>query len=98
MSEEREHRHIVPGELAVRRGSRVEAINGPVGTVDEFVVDPADGSITHLVLRKGHPWGQRDVAIPLSEIERVKENVVYLRLSKVRIGALPQVPVRRKWT
>lgn len=98
MSGEQERRSVPPGELAVRRGSRVEAVNGPVGTVDEFVVDPADRGITHLVLRKSHPWGQRDVAIPVSEIERVKENVVYLRLSKLRIGALPEVSVLRKWT
>jgi hypothetical protein len=88
---------ISPGRLAVRRGSRVEATNGPVGTVDEFVVDPADGGITHLVLRRGHPWGQRDVAIPVSEIDRVRENTVYLRLNKLRIRSLPDVPVQRKW-
>jgi hypothetical protein len=98
VSGEREHRSIPPNELAVRRGSRVEAVSGPVGTVDEFVVDPADGGITHLVLRKGHPWGERDVAVPVSDIERVKENVVYLRLNKLRIGLLPTVPVLRKWT
>ena len=92
------HRSIRPDEFAVRRGSRVEAVNGHVGTVAEFVVIPADGGITHLVLQKGHRWGQRDVAIPVSEIERVKENVVYLRLSKLRIGALPEVSVLRKWT
>jgi sporulation protein YlmC with PRC-barrel domain len=95
---ERKHRSIPPNELAVRRGSRVEAASGPVGTVDEFVIDPVDGGITHLVLRKGHPWGERDVAVPVSVIERVKENVVYLRLSKLRIGLLPTIPVLRKWT
>jgi hypothetical protein len=98
MPGDQEHRSIPPGDLAVRRGSRVEAINGPVGTVNEFVVDSADNGITHLVLRKGHPWGQRDVAIPVSEIECVRENVVYLRLNKLRIGVMPQVPVLRKWT
>jgi hypothetical protein len=98
MPGDQERRSIPLGKLAVRRGSRVEALNGHLGTVDEFLVHPADGGITHLVLRKGHPWGQRDVAVPVTEIERVKENVVYLRLNKLRIGALPQVPVLRKWT
>jgi hypothetical protein len=69
-----------------------------VGTVDEFVVDPADGGITHLVLRRRHSWGERDVFIPVTEIESAGENVVYVRLSKLRIGALPRVPVLRKWT
>jgi hypothetical protein len=85
-------------EFGIRRGFRVEAANGPVGTVDEFVVDPADGNVTHLVLRKGHLWGQRDVFVPVSEIERAKDKVVYLRLNRPRIGTLPQVPVLRKWS
>jgi sporulation protein YlmC with PRC-barrel domain len=93
-----ESRVLSANELAVRRGARVQAANGPIGTVDEFMVDPVDGGITHLVLRKGHPWGERDVFIPVSEIERVKEDVVYLQLNKMRVGMLPTVPVVRKWT
>jgi hypothetical protein len=37
-----------------------------------FVVDPKTGHITHLVLREGHLWGQRDVAIPVNAIERIE--------------------------
>jgi len=88
---------IPPGELAVRRGTRVEATDGPIGRVEEFVVEPADGPITHLVLRKGHPWGQKQVTIPVSEVARIAENVVHLKLNKWQIGTLPQVPVLRKW-
>jgi sporulation protein YlmC with PRC-barrel domain len=98
LSGEQQHRPVSGGKLAVRRGSRIEATNGPIGTVDEFMVDPADGSITHLVLRQGHPWGERDVVIPLSEIDRVKDNVVYLRLNRMRVGLLPSVSALRKWT
>jgi sporulation protein YlmC with PRC-barrel domain len=90
-----EHMHIPPGELAVRRGARVRATDGHVGRVDEFMVDPTNGHITHLVLREGHPWGQKDVTIPVSQIERIEENAVYLRLDKHSIEALPAIPVRR---
>jgi hypothetical protein len=96
--EDREYRSVSLCELAIRRGSRVEAANGPIGMVGEFVVHPADGNVTHLVLGKDHPWGERDVAIPVADIERVRENVVYLRLNKLRIRELPPVPVLRKWT
>jgi hypothetical protein len=34
---------IPPGELAVHRGTRVEAKDGYVGKVDEFVVNPKNG-------------------------------------------------------
>ena len=74
----------------------MEATDGRVGHVDEFLIDPKDDHITHIVLREGHLWGQRDVSIPVSEIERVEEDAVYLRISKRKIEALPAIPVRRK--
>jgi hypothetical protein len=90
-------RRIPPGELAIRRGSRVRALDGVIGHVDEFIVGPVSGSITHLVLRKGHPWKEKDIAIPLSRIEQIKENVVYLNIDKETIAALPSVPVKRRY-
>jgi sporulation protein YlmC with PRC-barrel domain len=92
-----EHEHIPPGELAVRRGTRVEATDGHVGRVDEFLVDPASEHITHLILREGHLWGQKDVTIPVSQIDRIEKDTVYLKLDKKRIEALPTIPVRRRW-
>ncbi len=91
-----EHEHVPAGELAVRRGARVEAVNGHVGRVDEFLVDPVNGHITHLVLREGHLWGQKDVTIPVSQIERIEEATVYLNLDKRSIEALPAIPIRRR--
>jgi uncharacterized protein YrrD len=91
-----DHERVPPGELAVRRGARVEATDGRVGRVDEFLVDPTSEHITHLVLREGHLWGQRDVTIPVSQIERIEEGAVYLKLDRKRIGALPTIPVRRR--
>jgi sporulation protein YlmC with PRC-barrel domain len=90
-----EHENVPPGELAVHRGAHVEATDGHVGQVDEFLLDPANMHITHLVLREGHLWGQRDVTIPVSEIDRIKEDVVYLKLDKHSIEKLPGIPVRR---
>lgn len=90
------HEHIPPGELAVRRGARVEATDGHAGRVDEFLVNPSDCHITHLVLREGHLWGQKDVAIPVSEIGYIEENTVYLKLDKHSIEALPTIPIHRR--
>jgi sporulation protein YlmC with PRC-barrel domain len=88
---------IPPGELAVRRGAQVKATDGNVGRVDEFIVDPTSGNITHLVLREGHLWEQEEVAIPITEIDRIEEKTVYLNLDKKSVETLPVVPVRRKW-
>jgi sporulation protein YlmC with PRC-barrel domain len=87
---------IAPDELAIRRGAEVEATDGRVGTVDGFLVDSATSHITHLVLRAGHFWGHNDVTIPVSQIERVEENIVHLKLDKEAIKNLPTVAAQRK--
>jgi sporulation protein YlmC with PRC-barrel domain len=92
-----EHERIPPGELTVRRGGGVEATDGHIGRVDEFLVDPQNGHITHLVLREGHLWGHKDVTIPVSEIDRIEEDTVYLKLDKHEVEALPAIPVKREW-
>ena len=90
-------RRIPPGELAVRRGARVRATDGWVGRVDEFVVGPVSGNITHLVLREGHPWKEKDVTIPVDQIDHIKENTVYLKIDKNTIALMPSVAVKRRW-
>jgi len=91
-----EVRHIPPDELAVRRGARVNATDGHVGQVDELMVNPTNGHITHLVMRKGHLWGEKDVTIPVSEIDHGEEKTVYLKLDKQGVAKLPTIPIRRK--
>jgi len=91
------HQQIPAGELAVRRGTQVEATDGHVGHVDEFVVNPEDGHITHMVMREGHLWGQKDVTIPISAIGDTRDDTVFLKINKQQIGALPTFPVHRRW-
>ena len=92
-----QHERIPAGEVAIRRGTPVKAIDGQVGKVDEFLVDPKNNSITHLVLREGHLWGQKDITIPVSEIDRIGDDAVYLKSGKNVIARLPTVPARRSW-
>ena len=91
------HKSIPPGELGVRRGAKVKAIDGTVGRVDEFVIDPASGNITHLVLQGGHMWDQEEVTIPISEIERIEERTVHLALDKKGVRALAAISASGKW-
>jgi sporulation protein YlmC with PRC-barrel domain len=88
---------IPPGELAVQRGTRIEATDGFVGNVDEFVVNPTNYHITHLVMREGHLWGKKDVIIPISAIGDDHDDIVYLKLNKQQVEALPTFPVHRRW-
>ncbi|MGD0750942.1 MAG: PRC-barrel domain-containing protein [Anaerolineales bacterium] len=93
-----EHKQIPPGELAVERGTRVEATDGYVGHVDEFVVNPKNGHITHLVMREGHLWGQKDVIIPVSAMGDTLGKTVFLKLDKHQIESLPAFPLHRRWS
>lgn len=87
---------VPPGELEVHRGMPVEASDGHVGRVDEFVVEPETGKIGHLVMRQGHVFGEKDVFVPVSAIRTTDEHV-RLKLSKHEVAALEHVPVRRLW-
>ena len=93
-----EHRQIPLGELAIRRGTRVEATDGYVGKVDEFVVNPKNSHITHVVMREGHLWGKKDVIIPISAMGETSEDTVVLKLDKHQVESLPTFPVNRRWS
>ncbi len=90
-----ETERVPPGELAMRRGARVMAIDGDIGKVDEFLIDPVTDKIAHLVLQEGHLWSQQDLTIPVSEIDHIEEDTVYLKLDKYAVGMLPTLPVKK---
>ena len=92
-----EQKAIPPEELALRRGARVEASDGFIGKVDEFLVDKEKCHITHLVLRSGHLWGKKEVIIPISAMKDTDKNTVFLTLSKQQIESLPQFEISRNW-
>ena len=89
-----EYEHIPPGQLSIHRGTDVEATDGRIGDIDEFAIDPKNGEITHLILREGHLWGKKELALPVSAIDRVFDGVVYLKLDKQTVEKLPTIPVR----
>ena len=86
--------NIPPDETAVRRGACVQATDGYVGRVDELLVNSNTMQVAFLVLRENHPFGHRDITIPVSQIERTNEDTVYLKLDQKRVGELPTIPVK----
>lgn len=95
-----EIQQIPRGELTVQRGTRVEATDGYVGKVDEFVVHPDSGQITHLVMREGYLWGKKDVIIPLSALAPMgdaHEDTIFLNIAKREVDSLPTFPLTRRW-
>ena len=84
---------IPDGEIVLTRGAQVNASDGRIGRLDGFLIDPITGQITDLVLREGHLWGQKDVTIPVAQIDHMEEENVYLKLDKHSVGALQTTPV-----
>ena len=91
------HERIPPGEITFHRGAEVKALDGIVGKVDEFLIDPESGHITHLIMRKDHLWGKKEKTIPVSQIDHVEGDTVYLKLDKAAIDSLPEVAVDRRF-
>ncbi len=89
---------VPPSELAVGREARVHnAEGGYVGSVDEFLVDPTDERITHLVVREGHPWNRKKVTILVSQVARMAKGTVCLKLHRRQIAVLPSIPICSHW-
>jgi uncharacterized membrane protein len=89
------HQNIPPGEVAVRRGARVEASDGYVGLVDELLINSNNLQVTHLVLLERHIFKDREITIPVSQIDRVDEDTVYLKLDRQSVEQLPTTPIQR---
>ncbi len=82
---------VVPlGETEVGRGEYVHALDGEIGQVAGFLVDPDDHRATHVLLKEGHFWGRKEVAIPVSAVTGVEDGI-RLNMTKQQIEDLPAV-------
>jgi sporulation protein YlmC with PRC-barrel domain len=85
---------IPKGEAELRRSSDVVSADGHrLGHVEGFVVET--GTVTHIVLERGHLWGTRDVTIPIESVGAIETDTVTVTLSKDEVGKLPSMKVRR---
>jgi len=80
------------GEITIRRGDAVRALDGDIGHVAGLVIGTQGGDVTHLLLQEGHLWGKKDVAIPIRSVKRVAE-VVEVSMTKKDLEALPAVDI-----
>jgi len=82
---------VVPlGEVDVQRGESVHALDGEIGKVKGFLVDPDDNRVTHVLLQEGHLWGRKEVSIPISAVTGVDAGI-RLNITKKQVEDLPPV-------
>lgn len=87
---------ILPaGEVAIQRGETVHASDGRIGEVEGMVVARSDHRASHIVLKTGHLFGRKDVAIPIGAVKAVSEQGITLSLSKHEVDVLPAVEFDR---
>jgi sporulation protein YlmC with PRC-barrel domain len=80
------------GEDEVGPGEHVHATDGYIGQVRGFVIDPASHHVTHVLLREGHLWGRKEVAIPISAVTLVDDEI-QLSITKQQVQDLPPVDI-----
>lgn len=83
---------VPEGEIAFHRSTEIEATDGHVGKVEKFIIEPESGHITHIVLQKGHLWGKKDIMVPLTAVDHVDYNSVFLNVGKEAVKDFPELP------
>lgn len=80
--------NVPEGEGEVARHDHVHASDGLIGQLNGFAVDPGDYRVTHILLREGHLWGRRDIAIPVSAVTSA-DPIIRLNITKKQVEELP---------
>jgi len=75
------------GEEQLQPGDHVHALDGEIGQVEGFLVDPGD-QVTHILLTEGHLWGRKEVAIPVGAVTGVRDGI-RLNMTKKQVEDLP---------
>jgi uncharacterized membrane protein len=88
---------VPPGQMALFRGTTVEATDGPIGKLSELLIEPESGQMSHLVVHTGGLLGRKEIILPLSAIAETTEEAIYLKLDKAAVEQLPAVPLRRHY-
>ena len=78
----------VLGETEVYRHQSVQAVDGEIGQVEGFMVNPADEKVTHILLEEGHLWGRKQVAIPVSAVASIEDGI-RLNITMRQVEDLP---------
>ncbi len=86
MSRQRVKKGINPEEPVIGRGTKVFALDGPIGEIDHVLVDKETGEITHIIVRKGIL--PRHVVVPMALVSNILDDGVYLKTDRKHLEEL----------
>lgn len=79
---------VPPGEVEEHRGDHVHATDGDIGQVDAFRIDSRSGQVTHVLLKEGHLWAHKEVAIPFDNVAGFDDGL-RLNITRQQVQDLP---------
>jgi sporulation protein YlmC with PRC-barrel domain len=92
-------KEIIPeGEQRFKKGLAVKDPDGKaLGHVDELIIDADSHCISHIVMRTGHIFGAKEVAVPKADVISFEESSVVLSIGEDDVNKLPEVVIKRAW-
>jgi sporulation protein YlmC with PRC-barrel domain len=74
------------------KGYQIQASDGPIGHVGDFMIDDQSWAIRELVVKTGHRFSGKEIRIPTSQVNRVsyEESSVLVNLSKEAVERSPE--------
>jgi hypothetical protein len=79
---------VPPGEVTERRGDHVHATDGDIGQLRGLRIDPRSRQVTHVLLKEGHVWARKDVAIPFGKVAGFSDGI-RLTMTRQQVQDLP---------
>lgn len=83
---------VPEGEIAFHRGTDIQATDEHIGVVEKLIVKAEGGLISHITVEKGHLWGKKELMIPLTAVESVDYDSVYLNVDKAAVEGFAELP------
>jgi|ERR1017187_8306476 sporulation protein YlmC with PRC-barrel domain len=73
-------------------GYNLQATDGIIGHVCDFMMDDKSWAISQLVIKTGHRFTGKEVQIPMSQVERIsyEESTVFVKLTKEAVEKSPE--------
>jgi hypothetical protein len=73
-------------------GYHLQATDGIIGHVHDFLMDDKSWAINQLVVKTGHRFTGKEVQIPISQVDRIsyQESTVYVKVSKEAVEKSPE--------